>query len=74
MPDPNIVTLVGLEALFVGVVDKRQRSYHVVELKPDTVVGLHKSFLVDAVLVFATEKMKLVADLTAAYPDYICTE
>jgi hypothetical protein len=72
--EPNIVTIVTVQPAFLGVVDKRRKGYRIMELKPDCLVGLHKAFLADAVLVFSPDKMALVADLTTAYPDYKCTE
>lgn len=77
MPEPaeaNIVTLVALEPAVLGIVDKKRMGYRIVDLKPDCLLGLHKAFLADAVLVFSTDKIKLVADLTTMYPAYKCLE
>lgn len=74
MGEINIVTLEALEPGVVGLVDKKRRGYRIIDLGPGKVVGLHKAFLEDAVLVYATDKMNLVAALTKMFPDYRCLE
>lgn len=66
----NIVTLAAMSPLWFSVVSKEDRSYTISPMPLDSVVGLHKDLLSDAMLIFGDTEAAVRRGVDNAFPGY----
>lgn len=70
MAKVNIVTMAALRPLWLGLVSKHDQSYSVSPMPLDSVVGVHKDLLTDAMLIFGDTEEAVKAAVDNAFPGY----
>lgn len=66
----NIVTLAAMSPTWLAVISKDDQSYSISSMPLDSVVGLHKDLLTDAMLIVGNTEQVVQRGVDNAFPGY----